>query len=57
MRRVRRSGSSPFGAIVRQLTGTDVDARVALDAQRRREVRLDVAVETALHFARRLLRA
>ena len=33
----------------------DVDAGVALDAQVRREVRLHVAVEAALHFARRLL--
>ena len=34
-----------------------VDARVALDAQARREVRLDVAIEAPLHFARGLLPA
>ena len=48
----RRSGSSPFGVIVRQSTGTDVDAGVALDAQRVGEVRLDVAVQAALDLAR-----
>src|SRR6476620_12571038 len=34
--------------------GTDVDARVALDAEARREVRLNVAVETALDLFGRL---
>src|SRR4029077_19876743 len=37
------------------LDRADVDARVALDAQRRSEDRLDVAVEAALNLARRLL--
>ena len=35
---------------------TDVHAGVALDTQRGREVRLDIAIETALHFGGRLLR-
>ena len=35
---------------------THVDARIALDAQRRREVRLDVAVEAARDLVRRLFR-
>ena len=35
--------------------GADVDARVALDAQIRREVRLHVAIETPLHFGGGLL--
>ena len=46
-----------FFAIARDgqaLHGTDVDAGVALDATRGREVGLDVAIETALHFPRGL---
>src|SRR5215472_9881469 len=38
------------------LDRADIDAGVTLDAARREEGRLDVAVQTTLHFARRLLR-
>ena len=43
------------GAIVRAVHRADVDARVALDAEVGREVRFDVAVQTAFDFSRRFL--
>ena len=54
--RCASSGSSPLRRDRQTVGRTDVDARIALDAQRVGEVRLDVAVETALDFDLGLLR-
>ncbi len=54
----RRCAQIVFVAVARDgeaLHRADVDAGVALDAARRGEDRLDIAVEAALHFARGLL--